>query len=71
MPKLEPRVLCAPSPLLTQLKVLAHDRAPYTPGQIPLLTSKLDAPVCLVFSALYLFRYMAIPPSTEITWPVI
>lgn len=27
MPKLEPRVLCAPSPLLTQLKVLAHGRA--------------------------------------------
>ena len=46
MPKLEPRVLCAPSPLLTQLKVLAHGRAPYTPGQIPLLTSKLDARFC-------------------------
>lgn len=51
MPKLEPRVLCAPLPLLTQLKVLAHGRAPYTPGQIPLLTSKLDAafsvPACM------------------------
>lgn len=51
MPRLEPRVLCAPSPLLTQLKVLAHGRVPYTLGQRTMLTSKLDAafsvPACM------------------------